>query len=93
MARRNPERTGIRGATTAPGPVGPRFQCLGCPAAVSSSRLCCKTCWGRLTSAPGGLKERLAVPDGCSAHSWDDAGYQAAIGEAAAYLAKVRGAR
>jgi len=87
MARKHPPRRGLSpGATIA----GPRYACRGCPETVSRSRLWCRSCWARLGSAPGGLRERLVVPPGENVHLWTDAAYRADVAAAQAYLARLR---
>lgn len=83
-----PRRHGNR--TSAPPISGPRYACIGCDRPVSWSRLCCPSCWGRLASAPGGLRDRLSVPDGFNPRLYRAPGFRAAVAEAGAFLDRVR---
>jgi len=87
MPRRHGPRRGLNPPIVI---ADPRYRCLGCPEPVSGSRLCCKSCWGRLASAPDGLRDRLGVPPGESPHLYDGHDFRLAVAQAEAYLARVR---
>lgn len=84
MARKHPPRHGA-----APALAGIRRSCASCPAIVSRSRLWCPSCWSRLASAPGGLRERLRTPDGAFTLPNGGKDYRADVDAAKAFLAKV----
>jgi hypothetical protein len=89
MPRHNPSRSQTL-ATVA----GPRLKCYFCSDFALGRRLACRSCWGRLQSAPGRLRDRLIspLPEGENPRTYGGKAYRAALGEAVAWLEKVRSA-
>jgi hypothetical protein len=86
MPRKHPDRTGLPGT----GITGARFPCSGGDGPTSGRRKFCPSCWGRLGSAPGGLRDRLIVPAGENPRTWAEPAYVAAVAEAEAWLTSGR---